>query len=48
MNDDVGMFVASGKFALVGPNTAAIEDDMRKIVDSYRIDVEVLDTPARP
>jgi hypothetical protein len=42
LNDDIGMFVASGKFALTGPDAASVERDMSAIVDSYSVEVEVI------
>jgi biotin carboxylase len=41
LNDDIGMFVASGRFALAGPTAAAVERDMSTIVESYSVDVEL-------
>jgi hypothetical protein len=48
VNEHQGVFVGSGMFILAGESPDTIEQDMRKIIESYSVDVEVLEeSPVR-
>jgi hypothetical protein len=40
--DPAGFYIASGKFVLSGAGTESVERDLRRIMDTYAVDVEPL------
>ncbi|RII07916.1 Alanine-anticapsin ligase BacD [Streptomyces sp. YIM 130001] len=41
LNDDITPFASSGKFVLAAGSSAAVEQDMRRLIKSYAVEVEM-------